>query len=382
VAAKAPPGTPRESFVTRTLRGFPITLGIASAFVLMFVTVPVLRVLSAARGRQDDHVPCITDGSAYDAVTEAIDDLFRRHSIDARRTEPSWWLSGPASVMRKLGGKALRGFMPERLAYWKGPELEVAFYPSDILIRGKNRQTAWMHGLLAEALVQAPCRQTFDPHAQDIERQIRQVWGVYDENPRAHVRSRALLSRVDDITHELTKMKLDYDEWQVLYRQTLQLSRALEGQPQLFRALASPMEVGMQEESNTSSNPEPPLATVSTGELVAQLANQSAELVKKQMELAKSELKTDIKREIKTVAGFSIAGLCVLGTLNLLLVAAVFALAGEMPGWQSALIVAVALAAVGAVAGIIGWMKRVKTPLDATQRTLKEDAQWAKERLT
>src|SRR5689334_14452597 len=49
VGLKAPLGTPKESFVPRLLRGFPITLGLSSAFVLMFVTVPVLRVLSALR---------------------------------------------------------------------------------------------------------------------------------------------------------------------------------------------------------------------------------------------------------------------------------------------------------------------------------------------
>jgi hypothetical protein len=383
VAAKAPPGTPRESFVTRTLRGFPITLGISVAFLLMFISVPVLRVLSAARGRKDDHVPCITKGDAYDAIARVIDDLLERNSIDARRTEPSWWLSGPANVLRKLGGKALRGFMPDRMAYWSGPELEIAFYPSDILIRGKNRQTAWTHGLLAEALAHEPCRQTFDPNAQELERQIRQVWSVFDENPSAHVRSAALLSRVVDITKELSKIKIDYDEWQVLYRQVLQLSRALHGHPQILSAAVSSTEVGMQEsETRAKAKEEQPLAVLSTGELVAQLTKQSADLVKKQVELARSELRADIKREVMAIAGFGIGGACAFATLILLLVAAVFALAEEMPGWQAGLIVSGAVLAIGAVAALVGWSKRVKTPLDLTQKTLKEDAQWAKERLT
>src|SRR5207253_1444469 len=40
VARKAPPATPPESFVKRVLRGFPITIGLALAFLIMFVTVP------------------------------------------------------------------------------------------------------------------------------------------------------------------------------------------------------------------------------------------------------------------------------------------------------------------------------------------------------
>ena len=293
VAAKAPPGTPRESFLKRALRGFPIALGICSAFVLMFITVPVLRVLSAARGRKDDHVPCITKGDTYDDIARVIDDLLEQNAIKARRTEPSWWLSGPANVLKKLGGKALRGFMPDHLAYWSGPEVEIAFYPSDILIRGKNHQTAWTHGILAEALAHEPCRQTFDPNAQDLERQIRQVWSVYDENPAAHVRSAALLSRVRDITQELSRIKIESDEWQVLYRQILQLSRALHGQPQILRAFAASTEVPMQQ-ADTPTKDEQHLDALSTGDLVAELTKQSAELVKKQVDLARLELRADV----------------------------------------------------------------------------------------
>ena len=40
-----------------------------------------------------------------------------------------------------------------------------------------------------------------------------------------------------------------------------------------------------------------------------------------------------------------------------------------------------AVLAVGTIAGLVGWGKRVKKPLETTLRTLKEDARWAKERM-
>src|SRR5688572_4875571 len=54
VAAKPAPGTAREPFVRRVLRGFPATMAIAAAFVLMFVTVPILRIASALREWSDE----------------------------------------------------------------------------------------------------------------------------------------------------------------------------------------------------------------------------------------------------------------------------------------------------------------------------------------
>ena len=79
--------------------------------------------------------------------------------------------------------------------------------------------------------------------------------------------------------------------------------------------------------------------------------------------------------------GLGVAGLCAIWAVSLMLVAGAFALATVLPGWAAALIVAAAVLLVGTIAGLVGWGKRVKQPLEATRRTLKEDALWAKERL-
>jgi hypothetical protein len=64
-----------------------------------------------------------------------------------------------------------------------------------------------------------------------------------------------------------------------------------------------------------------------------------------------------------------------------MLVASALALGTVLAEWAAALIVAAAVLAVGTVAGLIGWKKRVTNPLESTRRSLREDALWAKERL-
>ena len=54
VAAMAPPGSNREPFFVRTLRGYPVTLGIAASFLLMFLTVPVLELARVLEGEPPD----------------------------------------------------------------------------------------------------------------------------------------------------------------------------------------------------------------------------------------------------------------------------------------------------------------------------------------
>ena len=64
-----------------------------------------------------------------------------------------------------------------------------------------------------------------------------------------------------------------------------------------------------------------------------------------------------------------------------MLVAAAMALGTRLPEWAAALIVAAGVLLVGTVAGLLGWGKRVKNPMETTRRSIKEDVQWAKERI-
>jgi len=120
-----------------------------------------------------------------------------------------------------------------------------------------------------------------------------------------------------------------------------------------------------------------PLAEASTVELVGRLAEEAKELVKKEVELAKAELRSEWKSELKMAAGFAVTAVLALVTLNLLFVALVLALEETLPDGVAALVVAAGTLVMGGVAGAIGWAYRVRRLLPRTQRTLKEDAQWA-----
>ena len=378
VAKKSPPDAPPEPMFKKLLRGFPVTLGLSGAFFLMFITVPVLKVMSMIRGRKDEHVPCILQDQEYEAVTEHIEKILRAAKIDVKRTPPSWWLAGPSNVLRKLGGKALRGFMPDRLAYWTGPHLELAFYPSDILIRGEKGHTAWTHGLLAEQLARSAGLQTFDPRAQELERQVRQVWRVFDEDPIRHRHSKVLNGRVKEIAAELEELEVEYSDWQVVYRQLVQLARAIDGEQQILESLNTNQEQAMIPQQNR------PLSATPTTTLVGTLFEDTKQLVQTEIALAKAELMQDVKREVRMVEGLGVAAVCALCTLNLLLVSLVMALSYDlmaMDGWAAALVVAAGVLFIGTVAGFLGWKARVKAPLEKTRKTLKEDVRWAKERM-
>jgi uncharacterized membrane protein YqjE len=140
-------------------------------------------------------------------------------------------------------------------------------------------------------------------------------------------------------------------------------------------------------EAGTPPRPAPrpadPLRGLGTRDLVTEVARKASELARKEIELAKAEAKADLRSGIKMASGLGVAGVCALVTLQLLLVALVLALMeGEvMPGWAAALLVAAVVLAIGTVAGLWGWAKRVRKPLDTTRRSVKENVEWAKERI-
>ncbi len=124
------------------------------------------------------------------------------------------------------------------------------------------------------------------------------------------------------------------------------------------------------------------LRGLSTRELVVQLASKASLLARKEVALAKSEVREDLRSEIRMASGLGVAGVCALLVLQLLLVALVLGLAeaGVVRGWLAALIVAAVVLAVGSVAGLVGWSRRVRQPLGATRRSLTEGVRWVKER--
>ncbi|MEX2223050.1 MAG: phage holin family protein [Candidatus Rokuibacteriota bacterium] len=120
----------------------------------------------------------------------------------------------------------------------------------------------------------------------------------------------------------------------------------------------------------------------STRALLSALARKAGLLVQKEIELARAEMASDLRSWRILAVGLGIALLAALIGVNLLLVAVVLALAAYMPGWLAALIVASVVFAIGAIAGRVGWQRRVRTPMVLTRKTLKEDWQWMKEQVT
>ena len=121
--------------------------------------------------------------------------------------------------------------------------------------------------------------------------------------------------------------------------------------------------------------------SLSLRELLGEITGKVTLLARKEVELARTELKADLASELAAGKGLAVAALVGILGLNMLLMAAVFGLAAYLPAWLAALLIGGVLVIIAGILGYVSWSRRVTTPLAATRKTLKEDAQWAKERL-
>lgn len=125
----------------------------------------------------------------------------------------------------------------------------------------------------------------------------------------------------------------------------------------------------------------PPDAELPTSELVREIAITARALVRKEVELARLELKADMKTELSTLIGLGIAGLFGLLALNMFFVAFALGLGTVIAGWLAAIFIGAGLLLLCGGVGAWSWGKRVQAPMKTTRKTLEEDVEWAKQKL-
>jgi hypothetical protein len=385
MAVRQPGAAPRP-WPRRLLAGFPLTLALSAALLLTVVTVPVVRLVTMIRRQQDVQVPLVTDAATYSRVADRIVRTLARHGLPVRARPAPWWLVAPLQILRTLGGEALGDRVPRQIAYLEGEGLVLALYPSALLIRGGERDLARAQGVVVEDLSDLPVWQTFDPRAQDVERQIARIWAVYRQRPDDHRDAAALRSRVRDIATEIeTTLPIEYDEWQVVYRKALQLRSALHGERPL---LEEPTKQEEEEDSMAAHeplhahSPRPPgAAGLGTLELVEEITKKGYLLAQTELALARAEIMEDIRSQIAMAKWLVGAGVAAVVGLTLLLVSVAAAVTPLTRPWLGPLVVGVVVLAVAAGLGLYGWQRRLQKPLALTRQSLKESWQWAKERV-
>jgi ABC-type multidrug transport system fused ATPase/permease subunit len=139
----------------------------------------------------------------------------------------------------------------------------------------------------------------------------------------------------------------------------------------------------MSPPASSPPSPPPPDDERPLGELLSDLTSQVQALVRKEMELAKAEMKEEVTKAGKGVAAFVVAAVVGFIAAIVLAFAAAWALAEVIPTGLAFLVVGVVLLGVAGLAAVKGKAKLAQlSPVpEQTVDTVKQDVETAKESL-
>lgn len=121
----------------------------------------------------------------------------------------------------------------------------------------------------------------------------------------------------------------------------------------------------------------------SLGDLFSELTRETSTLVRKEIELAKTEMTDKATRAGKNVASLAIGGAVAYAGALALIAGVILLLGNAIPLWVSALIVGLVVAGIGyfLIQKGLTALKHIDMVPRQTIETLKEDKEWAKDQI-
>jgi uncharacterized membrane protein YqjE len=367
----SPPQQKKGSKLQTVIAGYPLTLGFAIAFFITLFVVPALKLAAMAKRWSDEHVYCQVKKGAYQRVLHQVQQAAERGGVSTTIEKVPGVMAAPTKVIKWFARGGLDPIVADDPKMLKGQDLQLFLYPGDLLVRGPKKDVARVRAALLRELMHADAYLTQEQEAQRIEDELNRMWDVTDRHERGDV---GLMGRqrVREIAHKLEKTALPVDQWSLLYLNLHRLERAACGGP----ALVDPEPKEDLEVKEVIMNVTDPKPEMSTVELVKEAIDETRQLVKLEVELAKDEVRQELADAKRSAIMFGVAAVGALLAAAMLLVALALAI---FPGPVPALIIGAVLIAMAAVLGFIGYKKVPKKPLEKTRRRLETDAQVIKE---
>jgi hypothetical protein len=210
------------------LRGYPLTLLLAVLLVFLAGLAIWRKGWSLAKRWTDAHVPLVVKPGAYDQVADDLDRAVTAAGLEVEPSDAPAVMSKPARWLATVAGGAGGSLVPERLVQLKGQDLDILIYPMDLLISGKPELVARARAAMASKLTTSAAHLTVSAEAQAIEDRLAALIHAQGSDPDRPPRfDPAAAAAFEAIDTELATLELPYDEWEVLYRQRLQVERDL-----------------------------------------------------------------------------------------------------------------------------------------------------------
>jgi hypothetical protein len=210
--------------VVQVLRGYPYAAVLAVVILFLLIVAPSFKVRTIAKRWDDAHIPIIVKPDGYEQVAAELEKALDSAGLNLQRVRAPRVLEVPSRLLAVVGGESVRRLVPDRLVMLKAPSLEVTIHPSDVAVAGAKEAVARARAAVADRLTKTEAYLTVAEEAQELEDVLRRLRHTDATDAAARADAIETLRAVD--VH-LARLVVPYEEWEVLYRQRLQVERDL-----------------------------------------------------------------------------------------------------------------------------------------------------------
>lgn len=282
--------------VKQLLRGYPYAFVLALTLIFMAIIAPLRRARSVFKRWTDAHIPVVVKPGGYERVAKDLEDALDKAELGIDRRRAPRVLEVPSKLLASVAGPGVKKLVPDELVMLAKPSLEVLVYPSDIAISGTKGDLARARAAITSRLAFTAAYLTSSRESQEIEDRLERIWSATHGNqgdgkgnlptpdsPHDMEKQamRGELPAADDpsagegggkgstngaagqdagstadhtgraatgpeldglaedlrgVDHDLARIEIDYEQWEVLYRLRLQVERDLLEQRSRVRA--------------------------------------------------------------------------------------------------------------------------------------------------
>ena len=201
------------------LRGYPYAAVLSLVILFLLVVAPIFKLRTVLRRWEDAHIPIVIKPDGYERVVSELEAAVDGAGLDLTRARAPRVLEVPSRLLAAVGGASVRRLVPERIVMLRAPNLGVTIHPSDVAIAGSKDAVARARAAVADRLTKTDAYLTASEEAQEVEDALR-VLRDPDDSEKA-------LTALKAIDKRLAELTVPYEEWEVLYRQRLQVERDL-----------------------------------------------------------------------------------------------------------------------------------------------------------
>lgn len=207
-------------------RGYPSTLAISIALLMMIVFVPVMKVRTLFKRWTSEHLPMIVEEQDYMSTVRDIEAALDKAGFEVRRQPASLMLRLPLKVMTALSGRGNTNLIADNMTTLVSDRIELILHPSDLVINASKYDAAHARAVVAEQLSFSRAYLTWTKEANQMEDRLRTLWHRLRSRSDRFV-PEAITRELQQFERDLQDAKIQHEEWEILFREKLLVERGL-----------------------------------------------------------------------------------------------------------------------------------------------------------